>query len=107
MWQLIYVRRHYDSDSWKIKTASAAMNLHASQPPEERQRLLSTSAMTTASPEEPSTCDESFASDDSIASAEHNKKLTEEEVLKYALRKEEYLARHMQQRMKRRGSPWT
>ena len=43
------------------------MNLQQPQPPEKRQRLLCT---TTASPEEPSTCNESFASDDSIASAE-------------------------------------
>ena len=62
--------------------------------------------MTTASPEERSTCDESFVSNDSVASVEHNQSkpfccgytpdhpsqtLTEEEVLKYALRKEEYV----------------
>ena len=46
------------------------MNLQRPQPPEKRQRLLCTSTTTTASPEEPSTCNESFASDDSIASAE-------------------------------------
>ena len=37
----------------------AQVSLHASQPPDKRQRLLCTSAMTTASPEERSTCDES------------------------------------------------
>ena len=59
------VRRHYDSDSCKRKTAcaTAAVSLHASQPPDKRQRLLCTSATTTGSPEERSTCDESFASD--------------------------------------------
>ena len=69
--QIDNVRRHYDSDSCKRKTAAAAVNLQVLQPPDKRQRLLCTSA-TSASPEEPSTCNESFASDDSIASAEHN-----------------------------------
>ena len=122
-----------DSDSCNRKTAcaAAAISLHASQPPDKRQRLLCTSATTTASPEEPSTCNESFASNDAVASVEHNQSkpfccgytpdvpspttgsvrqyvwsyhyfdciqsvhpsqtLTEEEVLKYALRKEEYV----------------
>ena len=163
------------------------MNLQALQPSEKRQWLLCTSATTTASPEEPSTCDESFASNDSVANVNHNQpkplccgympdvpspfvhnwafaahglqplpftfeelglralvcehfaqyayaseymqsvhlvqKLTEEEVLKYALRKEEYVgvlgkgicskgsgeeAHHgPHQRIRGGGSPWT
>ncbi|KAL5466679.1 hypothetical protein EMCRGX_G030823 [Ephydatia muelleri] len=45
------------------------MSLQVLQPPEKRQRFLCTSATTTASPEEPSNCNESLASDDSIASS--------------------------------------
>ena len=95
--QIDNVRRHYDSDSCKRKTA-AAISLHASQPPDKRQWLLCTSATTTASPEERSTCNESFASNvwsyhylDHMQSVHPSQTLTEEEVLKYALRKEEYI----------------
>ena len=50
----------------------ANKRLHASQPPDKKQRLLCTSTTTTASDEERSTCNESFASNDSVASVEHN-----------------------------------
>ena len=97
--QIDNVRRHYDSDSCKITTAcaAAAISLHALQPPDKRQQLLCMSATTTASPEECSTCDESFASNvwsyhylDHMQSVHPSQTLTEE-VLKYALSKEEYV----------------
>ena len=80
MWQVLKssqldnVCQHYYSDSCKRKTpcAAAAISLHASQPTDKRQWLLCTNATTTASPEKRSTCDESFASNDSVASVEHN-----------------------------------
>ena len=81
--QIDNVRRHYKFDSCKRKSAAAAMNLQVLQPPEKRQWLLCTSAMTTASPEEPSTGNESFASDDSIASVEEYVGLLGKEYAKY------------------------
>ena len=64
--QINNVRRHYDSNSCKTKTAAAAKNLQALQPPEKRQRLLVHERYDYCFSKERSTCN------DSVASVEHN-----------------------------------